>query len=329
MTGRRAWCLGLAAAALAPQRVFAQKSSGLPSIGFLTPFSVHDSEAREPFLDGLRNAGYIEGKSIHIEWRFAERRNDQLPALAKDLVNRKVAVIVAETTPAVRAAREASRAIPIVMAAVADAVGSGLVDSLARPGANVTGASFLGTELVGKRLELLKEVVPSISGVLVLGHPGAHGADTYKQMREETETAARAMRLATQFFEARQAAELIPVFAEMGKQRSSAILIWPSPVFLAERKRMVALADQHKLPAIYYLKEYAKAGGLLSYGPNLHDLFRRSAGYVDRILKGTRPADMPVQQPTQFELVVNLGAAKKLGLSFPRTILLRADETIQ
>ena len=328
MVGRRAWCLGLAAAALTPRPVLAQRSSGVRSIGFLTPFSVHDSEAREPFLDGLRNAGYTEGKSIHIEWRFAERRMDQLPALAKDLVHRNVAVIVAETTRAVRAAKEATDAIPIVMAAVADAVGSGLVQSLARPGANVTGASFLGTELVGKRLEILKEVVPSITRVLVLGHPGAHGADTYKKMRDETEAAARAMGLTTQLFEARQAGELAPAFAEMSKQPSSALLVWPSPVFLAERNRMVALADQHRLPAIYYLKQYAKAGGLLSYGPNLPDMFRRAAGYVDRILKGTRPADLPVQQPTQFELVVNLGAAKRLGLSFPRTLLLRADEAI-
>jgi ABC-type uncharacterized transport system substrate-binding protein len=239
-----------------------------------------------------REARYVEGRSIGIEWRFADRKSERLPSLVAELVKMKPQLIVAETTTAVRAAKEGTRTIPIVMTAVADAVGSGLVASLARPGANVTGMSFLGTELVGKRLELLKQAIPTVNRVAVLRHPGAHGDATVTRMRHETEVAARAMGLSTQLVDVPASGDLKGIFDPLSREKTSAVLVWPSPLFLAERKQLAALAIKNRLPVMYYLREYPEAGGLMSYGPSLPEMFRRSATFVDKILKGGNPADL-------------------------------------
>jgi putative ABC transport system substrate-binding protein len=311
----------------APYAVLAQK---IPRIGYLATGSSADTpHLREAFVQGLREQRYVEGKSIVIEWRFADRKPERLADLATDLVRKNLDLIVAETTPAVRAAKQATSSIPIVMTAVADAVGSGLVISLARPGGNVTGLSFLGTELVAKRLEILREAIPGANRVVVLWHPGAHGEGTVKRMREETEGAARTMGVRLQWLEAQGRDDFPTVFAEMQGQKAHALLLWPSPMFLAERKRIVELAAKHQLPAIYYLREYAEAGGLVSYGHSQPDLFRRAAAYVDKILKGAKPGDLPVERPSKFELVVNTKAAQHLPLSLPKSLVLRADQVLQ
>jgi putative ABC transport system substrate-binding protein len=327
ITRRRVIAAIGASALLRPLLASAQQT---PRIGFLSTNASADSpKLRDAFLNGLREAGYIEGKSILIEWRFADRKTERLAALANELLALKPALIVAETTPAVRAAKQATSTTPIVMTAVADAVGSGLVSSLARPGANVTGMSFLGTELVGKRLELLKQALPQLSSVAVLRHAGAHGEATAKRMHQETEHAARAMGLSMRVVEVRGSADLAASFAGMSTERATAVLVWPSPMFLAERKQLSQLAIKHKLPAMYYLREYPEAGGLMSYGPNLPDVFRRSAAFVDKILKGAKPSELPVEQPSRFEFVVNLAAARDLGVNMPESLLVRADEVMR
>ena len=318
--------LGLAACMPSPSAA----QSGVPRVAFLSNNMQTDSpELREAFRAGLRQAGYVEGKSILIEWRFAERNAERLGALAREVVALKPAVIVAETTPAVRAAQQATRTIPIVMTAVADAVGSGLVPNLARPGANVTGMSFLGTELVAKRLELLKQAFPQLTTVNVLQHAGAHGEATSARMREETEQAARAMGLKIRITQVRAPADLRPLFETMSAEKAQALLVWPSPMFLAERAQLSQLAAKHRLPTMYYLREYAAAGGLITYGPSLADLFRRSAAQVDKILKGAKPGELPVEQPSRFELIINQAAARELGVTIPDSILMRADDIIR
>jgi putative ABC transport system substrate-binding protein len=320
----------LLAGAIAPFGAWAQVSRGSPRIAFLSTYSRSDNpQLRAGFLRGLREAGYVEGQSIVIEWRFADRKTEHLPRLAAELIAMNPRVIVTETTPAVRAAKQATSTIPIVMTGVADAVGSGLVSGLARPDANVTGMTFLGTELVGKRLELLKQAIPTISEVAVLRHPGAHGDATARRMRDETEVAARAMGLSTQVVDAPSASDLPAAFNSISREKASAVLVWPSPMFLAERKQLAALAVKHRLPTMYYLREYAEAGGLMSYGPNLPELCRRSAMFVDKLLRGARPADLPVEQPSRFEFVVNLAAARETGVSIPEALLVRADEVIR
>ena len=305
-------------------------AQNIPRIGYLATGAAPDStHLQQAFFQGLRERGYIEGKTIHVERRFADRKPERLPDLAAELVRQKVNLIVAETTPAVRAAKQATTSIPIVMTAVADAVGSGLVASLARPGANVSGLSFLGTELVAKRLEVLREAVPGATRIVVLWHPGAHGEGTVKRMREETESAAATMGLTLQWVPARGRSDLEKAFVEMTQHKPHALLLWPSPMFLAERNRIVELAAQNRLPAIYYVREYAEAGGLMSYGHSLPDLFRRAATYVDRILKGAKPAELPVEQPSLFELVVNLKAAQRIALAMPKPLVLRADQAIE
>jgi putative ABC transport system substrate-binding protein len=320
----------LFAGAIAPLGAWAQTSPSGPRIGYLSTNGRSDSpQLRAAFLEGLRDARYVEGRSIVIEWRFADRKPERLSGLAAELIATKPRLIVTETTPAVRAAKEATSSIPIVMTAVADAVGSGLVSSLARPGANVSGMSFLGTELVGKRLELLKQAMPNIDRVAVLRHPGAHGDATVARMRHETEAAAHAMGLSTQVVDVPAAGDLKPSFAAIARDKASAILVWPSPMFLAERKQIAALAVAHRLPAMYYLREYPEAGGLMSYGPSLPEMFRRSAAFVDKILKGAKPGDLPVEQPSRFEFVINLRAAREGGISIPESLLVRADEVIR
>ena len=264
-----------------------------------------------------------------IEYRDAEGKPERLPALAAELVALKVDVIVAPNTAQALAAKQATRTLPIVFAFVADPVASGLVTSLARPGGNVTGLSSLTPELVGKRLELLTQAVPGVSRVAVLWQPGAQGERTDKDMLKGADVAARALGVRLQFVEARGPADFDRAFSDMTRARAGALTVLGSTMFISERRRLVDLAAKNRLPAVYARREYVDAGGLMSYGPNLADLFRRAATYVDKILKGAKPADLPVEQPTKFELVINLKTAKALGLTIPQSLLGRADEVIQ
>jgi putative ABC transport system substrate-binding protein len=284
---------------------------------------------QEAFLQGLRDLGYTEGRNVVIEYRDAEGKLERLPALAAELVALKVDVIVAGGTPQALAAKQATKTIPIVFAAAADPVASGLVASLARPGGNATGLSLLTPELVGKCLEQLKQVVPGISRVAALWQPGGHGERTEKDMLKEADVAARALAVRLQFVQARGPADFDRVFSEMTRARADALTVLPSNLFISERRRLVDLAAKNRLPAVYPWREFVDAGGLMSYGANNADLFRRAATYADKILKGAKPADLPVEQPTTFELVINLKTAKALGLTIPPSLLQRADEIIQ
>jgi putative ABC transport system substrate-binding protein len=252
-----------------------------------------------------------------------------LAALAAELVRLQVDIIYAETTLAALAAKQATTTIPIVFNPLADPVGSGLVASLARPGGNVTGMSFMGVDLVAKRLQLLKEAVPRASRMAVLWQPGAFGEGTVREMFEEAEAAARALGVQLRFQEARGPNDFNGVFSAMTKARAGALMLLPSPIFASERRRVVDLAAKGRLPTMYYGREYAEVGGLMAYGPNYADLCRRTATYVDKILKGAKPADLPVEQPMRFEFAINMKTAKALGLTFPPTILIRADQVIQ
>jgi putative ABC transport system substrate-binding protein len=305
----------------------AQSSEKMPRIGYLSPgFATDPMRERflEAFRQGLRELGYVEGQNIVLEPRWAEGKYDRLPALAADLVRSKVDVIVVDGGAAAQAARQATRTIPIVMSLVNDPVGSGLVASLARPGGNVTGFTVMSPDLLGKRLELLKAVVPKVSRVALLRNPG-NPADT--AMLGEVEAAARALGVRLQTLEARNSQEIDSAFAAMTRERAGALLILPDGVFLSQRSQIADLAVKRRLPSIYGT-EYAEAGGLMSYGANYLDLERRAATFVDKILKGAKPADLPVAQPTKFELVINLRTAKAIGLTISPSLLQRADQVI-
>jgi putative ABC transport system substrate-binding protein len=317
---------GLVAAPLAAE---AQQAARIPRIGWLAGSLAGKSHMTEAFLQGLRDLGYIEGRNVVIEIRDAEGKLERLPALAAELVALKVDVILAGGTAQALAAKEATKTIPIVFTAVVDAVADGLVTSLARPGGNVTGLSSLVSELVGKWLELLKQAVPGISRVAVLWHPGTLGERTEKDMLKGAEAAARALGVRLQFFEARGPADFERAFSDMTRARAGALTVWTSPMFNTQRGRLVNLAAKHRLPAVYPWTEVGDAGGLMAYGANVADVFRRAATYVDRILKGAKPGDLPVEQPTKFELVINLKTAKALSLTIPQSLLLRADEIIR
>jgi putative ABC transport system substrate-binding protein len=265
-----------------------------------------------------------------IEYRDAEGKPERLPALAAELVALKVDVIVTGggTTPAL-AAQQATKTIPIVFASAPDPVTDGLVTSLARPGGNVTGSSNLNPELVGKCLEQLKQAVPGVSRVAVLRQPGAAGERTDKEMLKGADVAARALEVRLHVVEARGPADLDRAFSDMTRARAGALTVLPSAMFFSERRRLLDLAAKNRLPAVYPQREFVDAGGLMAYGPNLADLFRRAATYVDKILKGAKPGDLPVEQPTKFELVINLKTAKALGLTIPPSLLLRADQVIE
>jgi ABC-type uncharacterized transport system substrate-binding protein len=307
----------------------AQEATKIARIGYLALDRAASPHVREAFLQGLRDLGYVEGRNVVIEYRDAEGRSERLPALAAELVALKVDVILAGGTPQALAAKQATKTIPIVVASATAPVTDGLVTSLAQPGGNVTGLSFLAPELVGKRLELLKQAVPGVGQIAVLWHPGGAGERTQKDMLKETEVAARALGLRLQFLEARGPADFDRAFSEMTRARSDALTVLGSPMFFNERRRLVDLAAKNRLPAVYGFREVVNAGGLMSYGPNNDDLFRRAATYVDKILKGAKPGDLAVEQPTKFELVINLRTAKALGLTIPQSVLLRADQIIQ
>jgi putative ABC transport system substrate-binding protein len=325
---RRAFISGAAAVLAAPLAAEAQQAAKIFRIGYLaTNPTPHFQEA---FRQGLRDLGYVEGRNLVIEDRDAEGKPERLPALAAELVALKVDVIVAPaSTLAALAAKQATRALPVVFIGTADPVTSGLVTSLARPGGNVTGLSNLAPELVGKWLELLKRAVPGVSRVAALWQPGALGERTEKGTLTRAEVAARGLGVRLQFVEARGPEDFDRAFSDMTGARAGALTVLTSSMFFGERRRLVDLAAKHRLPAVYQWREFVDAGGLMSYGPNRPDWYRRAATYVDKILKGAKPADLPVEQPTKFELVINLKTAKALGLTIPQSLLQRADQVIE
>ena len=324
---RRTFLAGTGAVLLAaPLAAEARQAAKVTRIGFLSLAS-----GPTPSMDlspGLRELGWIEGQNIVVEYRWAANREDQLPALAADLVRIKVDVIVTSSTPAALAAKQATTTIPIVITFVADPIGSGLVGSLARPGGNVTGLTTLAAGLVGKRLELLKTVVPGSTRLGVLWQPAVHGEQATHDMIEETKVAGRALGLQLQFVEARRADDLDQAFSTMREARVGGLLIFPSPMFFDIRRSIVTHVAKNRLPAVYSWREGVTAGGLMSYAANFPDMYRRAAVYVDKILKGAKPGDLPVEQPTKFEFVINLKTAKALGLTIPPSLLARADEVI-
>jgi putative ABC transport system substrate-binding protein len=311
---------------VAPPTAEAPPAGMIPRVGALV-LGLPD-RGLDPFRQGLQDLGYVEGKNILIEERFAEGKAERLPALAAELVGLKVDVIVAYAFQAARAAKQATQTIPIVMVSVGrDPVAAGLVESLARPGGNVTGLVDLGTELHGKRLELLKEVVPLGSRVAVLVDAAALGQRLLQM--HEAEPAARALGWTVQAWEVQGMEGFERVFAAMTAERPDALYVAGSPLLLANRKRIADFAFQRRLPSVYDWRAAVEDGGLMSYGPSRADLSRRAATYVDKILKGAKPGDLPVEQPIKFELVLNLTTAQALGITFSPTLLIQADEVIQ
>jgi putative tryptophan/tyrosine transport system substrate-binding protein len=315
-----------------PLTIQAQPPAKVPRIGYLVTGGLASPETRvllDAFRQGLRERGYVEGQNIVIEYRAADGQLERFPALAAELVQLKPEVIVAQGTPAARAAQQATSTVPIVTPVMGDPVGDGLVASLARPGGNITGLTFLGPELVAKRLELLKEALPRASRIVALWHPGAYAERTTSAMVQETEAAARTLGVQLQLVDVRGPDEFERAFSTMTSARAEALLVFPSAMLFNERRRLVDLAARYRLPAIYQLREFVELGGLMAYGASITDLVRRSATYVDKILKGATPADLPVEQPTTFELVINLKTAEALGLTIPPILLLQADKVIQ
>jgi len=313
---------------LAVSLVGAQQAKKTPRIGYLSIGSGggQRGEAREAFRQGLRELGYIVGQNIVIEWRFAHRKRDRLPALAAELVRLKVDVIVALSPPTARAAKDATTTIPIVMRSSSDPVRSGFVASLARPGGNITGLWSMYGELTGKRLELLKEVVPGLSRVAVLWKPGRRRGGV---RLKKVEVAARALGVQIQSLEARDPGEFQGAFEAATRERAGALITLRNPVIVRHRKRIASLALESRLPAIYDDRAFVEVGGLMSYGTNLAALHRRAATFVHKILKCAKPADLPIEQAREFELVINLKTAKQIGLTIPPEVLFRADKVIR
>jgi putative ABC transport system substrate-binding protein len=313
----------------APLATDAQQAGKVPRIGFLSPGSLAEPRMRpylEAFRQGLRELGYVEGQNIAIEFRWAEEKYDRLPALAAELARLNLDVIVAMTVPAIKAAKEATRTIPIIMAAVVDPVATGLVANLARPGQNVTGLAMMAPELTGKQLEILKEIVPKLSRVALLWNPANPG--NAPQLRAARE-AARVLGVRFQFLEARSPSAIDAAFGVMTRERAEGVIVLVDSMLTSHGKHIADLAEKHHLPAVYGLPDLAKTGGLIAYGVDVPALFRRTARYVDKILKGAKPGDLPIEQPTTFELVINLKTAKALGLTIPPSLLLRADKVIE
>jgi putative ABC transport system substrate-binding protein len=305
----------------------AQQPTKTPRIGFLSASSAAPLSSRiEAFRQGLRELGYVEGKNIVIEWRSAEGKADLLPALVAELVRLKVNVIVTAGPASTRPAKEATSTIPIVMGFDNDPVGNGFAASLARPGGNITGLSTLAPEISGKQLELLKEIVPRISRVAVLGHSTEPGN---AQALREVEVAAGAFGVQLQHLDVRDPKDIETAFRAASKGRADAILMLNSPVLNPHRTQVVNLAVKSRLPVIYGQSEFVEAGGLMTYSASFTDLFRRAATYVDKILKGAKSAELPVEQPTKFEFIINLKAAKQIGLTIPPNVLARADRVIK
>jgi putative ABC transport system substrate-binding protein len=319
----------MAGALAAPLASFAQQPAKIARIGLLSPASsAGDWGIRlQAFRDGLRELGYVEGKNLQLEVRWGEGKLERLPTLAAELVQLKVDVIVAASSPSVVAASQATRTIPIVMPTSSDPVGDGLVASLARPGGNITGLSQMAPELGEKRLQLLREMFPKVSHAMaVLWNPDYVGM---RARFEQARVAAPAVGLTVRSVEVRDTRELDAAFEAIIREHPDALLLLVDPLTLSQRSRIVEFAAEQRLPAIYETSDFVDVGGLISYGPNGLELFRRAATYVDKILRGAKPADLPIEQPTKFELVINMRAAKALGIKIPESILLRADKVIE
>ncbi len=320
---RRGFILAMAGGLLAaPLVAEGQEAGKVARIGMM---SASSSPLVEAFMQGLRELGYVEGRNVSIEYRWTEGRDERLPGLVADLVRLKVDVIVAASQAAV-AAKQATTAIPIVMPVITDPVRLGLVGSLARPGGNATGLATQNDELPGKWMELVKEILPKVSRVAILLHPTYDGG---VQLRA-SEAAARSLGVRVQVVNVERPDDFGTAFAEVQRNRAQALIVSSSGLFYVHRTRLVEFAAKHRLPTIYHQSEFVVvSGGLMSYGPDFRDLFRRAATYVDKILKGAKPGDLPVERPTKFELVINLKTAKALGLTIPPSLLQRADQVIE
>jgi putative tryptophan/tyrosine transport system substrate-binding protein len=329
---RRNFIALLSGAAAWPLAARAQQAARAARVGYLVTGSVESPVYRptiDAFRQGLSQLGYREGQNIVIEFREAHGQPERFAMLATELVRRDVDLIVAPNTPAARAARQATTTIPIVGFALGDAVEGGLVSSLARPGGNVTGLTFLAPELTAKRLQLLKDVLPTLSRVAALWHPGAFGERTTGEMLKTSEAAATALGLQLQMIATRSHEELDEAFSSMTGDRIEAVFVFPSPLFFSGQQRIAALALRHRLPSMFVSNEFVHFGGLVAYGASITDLARRGAMYVDKILKGAKPAELPVEQPTKFELSINLTTAKTLGIVVSANVQQLADEVIE
>jgi ABC-type uncharacterized transport system substrate-binding protein len=315
-----------------PRAGRAQQAPKVARIGYLVIGSLESPEGRkslETFREALYELGYIEGQNIFIEYRAADGKIERLPGLATELARLKLDLIYAGATPAGLAAQQVFTTTPIVVSAMGDPVRDGLVASLARPGGNITGTTFLGPELVPKRLALLREVLPRISRVAVLWHPGAFGERTMRDMLNEIAEVAGTLDMQLQLVEVREPNEIDQAFSSMARERAEAVFQFPSAMLFFERRRIVELAAMHRLPSTFNESAFVQLGGLIAYGVSIADLTRHAATYVDKILKGTKPSGLPVEQPTKFELSINLKTAKTLGVEIPATVLARADEVIE
>jgi putative tryptophan/tyrosine transport system substrate-binding protein len=324
MNRRRFLLTALAGALAAPPDAGARQTAKVPRVGVL--FGSPASSWIEALRQGLRDVGLVEGRTVLTEWRSAEGRYERLPGLAAELVRLSVDVLIAHPTVAVQAARRATTTIPIVMPASADPVGAGLVESLARPGGNVTGSTFISSEITGKRLELLKEMQPHATSVAVVANPD--NPATALQLRQ-AKTAAAVLGLRLQLIEVRAGTQLDAAFAALLHERADALSVIDDPMLGSKRVDIVKRVATARLPAMYGWRDWVDAGGLMSLGANVDEMFRQAGSYVDKILKGAKPAELPVEQPTKFELVINLKTAKALGLTIPPSLLVRADQIIE
>ena len=329
---RREFFTVLGVAFAGPLSARAQQPTKIPTIGLLSFVGVQSPDLQSllgPFRQGLRERGYVEGQNIVIEYRSADQKIERLAALAADLVRMKVDLIVAGNTAAARAARQTTATIPIVCFTMSDPIGQGLIASLAHPGGNVTGFSDLSPDLVPKCLALLRETVPRASRVAALFYPDAFSERTGAELLQGAADAARKLGLELRVARVKQPEDIDRAFSMMMTDRAEAVVVFPGPLTYIERRRIVDLTTQHRLPAVFWRREFVEVGGLLSYGIDYGDQFRRGAAYVDKILKGAQPGDLPVEQPSKFELVINLKTAKALGIAVPPTLLAQADEVIE
>jgi putative ABC transport system substrate-binding protein len=325
---RRDTVLALAALGATPLLASAQQAGRVPQVGYVGNSSpAMESRLLEAFRQGVRERGYVEGKTIVIHYRWAEGKIDAMPGLVAELIALKVDVLVTSGTPATLAAMKATATLPIVMASAGDAVGTGLVASLARPGGNVTGLSTLYNEIEGKRLQIFHELVPKMKRIALLANP----ANAFTPLIAKSARAATdALGLAAQLYEVSAVGDFDRVFAAIAKAKPDALAVLADrPFLVSQRTRIVQFATQNRLPAMYPFSEFMDEGGLIYYGPNFADMFRRSATYIDKILKGAKPADLPLEQPTRFEFFINGKVAKALGLTIPQTLLIRADRVIE
>jgi putative tryptophan/tyrosine transport system substrate-binding protein len=315
-----------------PLAVRSQQVAKVPRVGLLVASPSPEHPIAQAVLDafrrGLRDRGYVEGQTLTLVPRYAPENLERYRDIVAELVSLKVDVIVVGSTGTAQAARQTTTAIPIVAAVMADPVRDGLVASLAHPWGNITGLTFLAPSLIAKRLQLLKEVVPGAARVAVLLHPGVYSEPTMRDMLAEAEAAARTLAVRLQVLEVRSPDDFDRAFSSMVGNAASALIVFPSPMFYFQTRRLVDLAESHRLPAIWAGREAVEYGGIMAYGVNIPDLFRLAATHVDKILKGARPADLPVEQPTTFEFVINMKTARALGLTIPPAVLVRADNVI-